>query len=320
MGAVTVRAKGPSIDGPFLLSCNIPSGTALSAPPNTRSLPDRWPAKPIAMPNQKPRRIHFAKAESLRNDFIIVHQSATSVRWTRSLVQRLCDRRCGVGADGLIILSKRRAAQIGTRMFNADGSPFEWSGNGLRCASAVVAAQRGDPHRITFLTGAGLMSVSTKALRDRQYEVSIVRPAPAVTKGRPLSGMPRRTPGSYWTVAVGNPQWVFFVHGFDFDWQNVGLLCQRRAHATGGVNVGFTRIHSRRKLEMRVYERGVGPTPASGSGALAAVAAAAHLGKTDSRVTVVSPGGRQRFIVDTRSGGVTMLARARVLFEGDWGV
>ncbi|HUU47103.1 MAG TPA: diaminopimelate epimerase [Acidobacteriota bacterium] len=265
-----------------------------------------------------PDRIVFAKAESLRNDFIVVRDSRSPRRWTPSRVAAICDRRRGVGADGLVILGPRRAGRIPFILCNGDGSRAEWSGNGIRCAAAFLGQTRPGPAHLILATGAGPIDVDLRSRSTGRVDVSFARPWPVVRDklGHRLSHPPAIS--RVWSVDAGNPHWVFQVRDFRFDWEAFGRECQPRASATRGVNVGFVRIPNRRTIEMRLYERGVGPTPSSGSGALAAVAACREYDLIDDRVQVTAPGGTQAARCDMDNRTIRLAAAARVVFEGYW--
>lgn len=239
--------------------------------------------------------IQIAKYECMENDFCIVAQENETLRWTPIRVAHVCHRRRGLGSDGLIILKSVGRGTVDFKLFNADGSGAEWSGNGVRCAAAFVHERR-HKTQFTVQTGAGLIPVNCRTEKAGKTTVSIDSAAPALhTLGRVAPIKVRRARGPY-AVDAGNPHWVYLVPDFDFDWESVGARCQPANPRTHGVNVEFVRIINRRRVEMRLFERGVGPTPSSGSGALAGTRVCRHWDEIDARVRVESPGGAQ--IVD----------------------
>jgi diaminopimelate epimerase len=259
--------------------------------------------------------IKFTKCESLFNDFCVVEWNDRS-RWTSSRVRSLCNRRTGAGADGLITL-RRRDGEYEFRLFNADGTRAEWSGNGIRCA-AVFVAQSTRRRVAVFHTHAG--PIETTVLKSsRGHTVTFRRPLPVVTKpdttGR--NGHARGLRGPV-HVDAGNPHWVYFARNFDFDWEQIGSDCQGKARQSRGVNVEFVRVHTPRHIELRLFERGVGPTPSSGSGALAAFAACREQGMANASVRVSSPGGNQLLKCVGENREVELTANARVVYRGVW--
>jgi diaminopimelate epimerase len=119
-------------------------------------------------------------------------------------------------------------------------------------------------------------------------------------------------------VDAGNPHWVFVVSNFDFDWESMGEECQEPNRRTRGINVEFARIRSRRQIELRIFERGVGATPASGSGALAAVAACRVMDFIDRSLKVNSPGGQQSARFSPSGESIMLEAPARIVMAGVW--
>ena len=268
-------------------------------------------------------KIPFVKVESLQNDFIII-DSEVSVHWNAQRAQAICDRRLGVGADGLIILGPVSADGITFRLFNADGSRAEWSGNGVRGTAAYLAAMNPKRSDFQLFTKAGCIRVGVKRRKQGGVVAEFTRPQPRVSpipaaKLRRLQSLSGQAMGSSARhVDAGNPHWIIPVRGFAFDWEAVGHACQRMNPTTGGINVEFVRAHSRAKIELRIFERGVGPTPSSGSGALAAVAACHELGLIGHAVEVNSEGGSQRARVEAKSGAITLSAPSRIVMAGVW--
>ncbi|MEW5701956.1 MAG: diaminopimelate epimerase [Candidatus Zixiibacteriota bacterium] len=265
------------------------------------------------------RQVEFAKVESLRNDFIVVTATGRRSSWSSARAAAICDRRIGPGADGVILLGAETRQGVPFRLFNADGSQAEWSGNGVRGAAALLVT--GNPRRRhwCFLTGAGPVPVSVRRMGGLIVEASFRRPIPAVVEKETVPSARERQIKRRLVVEAGNPHWVFPVSGFDFPWEEFGVRCQtaREARPTRGVNVEFVRVLSRGRIELRIFERGVGPTPASGSGALAAFAACRHLGVIHRDATVMSPGGVQGAATrDDRE--VSLAANARVVCTGVW--
>lgn len=261
--------------------------------------------------------IEVAKCESLLNDFCVV-EDAPGTRWTGARARSICHRRTGIGADGLIILKSLEPNTFEFRLFNADGSGAEWSGNGVRCAAAYLQQQKQLPSAILH-TKAGQIDVCMRTARAGRTAVSFDRPAPSVSVMRetvkssalPGSGIPLY-------VDAGNPHLVFITLHFNFNWEMVGAKCQAAASKTHGVNVEFVVLQNRRCFDMRIFERGVGPTPSSGSGALAAFAACRHRDLVDASVQAESPGGVQRLKFNRREDSVTLTALSRVVSMATW--
>ena len=266
----------------------------------------------------KMRTVPFAKVESSGNDFLVVPAGRDAGWWTPARVRSICDRRLGMGADGLIVLGRQTSRGIRFHLFNCDGSRAEWSGNGVRGAAALLAGRGSRDHRYLFLTAAGEVPVTVRR-HGRLFDAAFERPLPLVADPH-LRGLRAKTAAGPWAVDAGNPHWVFVVRNFDLPWEDIGANCQRhlRARRTAGVNVEFVRVVSRGRIELRLFERGVGPTASSGSGALAALAACWHQELLDATVRVMSPGGVQRARLDRMKRRVELSAPARVVCQGVW--
>ncbi|MEW5873544.1 MAG: diaminopimelate epimerase [Candidatus Zixiibacteriota bacterium] len=261
--------------------------------------------------------IAFTKYEALRNDFIIVHQPPPGFRWTATRVAAICDRRAGAGADGLIILGAPKGMSASFRLFNADGGSAEWSGNGIRCAIACLQ----DTNAVTemnFKTAAGPINATIEPRGWRERWASFERPLPEVRLAKMNSRSAIPLIAGPFHVDAGNPHRVYIVKDFGFDWEDVGAKCQDSARRTRGINVEFVRLAGLARLEMRLYERGVGPTPASGSGALAAVTVCHAQGEIGAKGIAASVGGLQSYEIDDKRGSIRLHAPVRHVYSGQW--
>lgn len=238
----------------------------------------------------------FTKMHGLGNDFVLFDES---VDITPELVRRVSDRRFGVGADGVLTLGVRNGS-VAMGYWNADGTPAEMCGNGLRCI-ARAAVDRG-------LAKPGPFEVETPAGRRRVVVADEIR----VDLGLPQLGDSREIDGrSYRDVSVGNPHAVTEVADVAAaPVAEVGAGMQE--HYPAGVNVEFVRIDGDR-VEMRVWERGVGETLACGSGIVAAAAVARAHGGGD-LITVSMLGGTAR--VEFADGGAWLIGPAEYVFTG----
>jgi len=269
-------------------------------------------------------KISFIKVEALGNDFVIVEQSRIAKSWTTKQAALICDRRVGVGADGLILLGPSTKDGIRFRLFNADGSGAEWSGNGVRGVGAYLAAMNPRQSDFHLDTLAGCIRVATKKLKAGGVKAAFSRPMPRVEavplkSVRTVTSMAgRRLVAGPAYVDAGNPHWVFVVSSLDFDWERMGAGCQPLNRRTKGINVEFARVRSRKQIEFRIFERGVGPTPSSGSGALAAVAACRSMNLIGKTLKVASPGGIQSARFSASGESIVLEAPARIVMAGVW--
>lgn len=248
--------------------------------------------------------IAFTKAHACGNDFLIVAQEKTKlteIDLKPDLARRLCSRNTGIGADGVEFFAWTgpRAGRI--RLYNADGSLAEISGNGTRCVAAWMAEALGSKpgDTLEIATDAGLRVCRINAVHkdgpfsvDVSTDMGVPTVAPhtvRLARGEDLTGIEVSMGNPHFVIAVDNPE--FAVAGRA--WQAIGSeICfhQDFPHQT---NVEFVRIVDERVVEIRIFERGVGPTNSSGTGTSAAASATLALKGCVSPLTVVSPGGPQ---------------------------
>lgn len=245
--------------------------------------------------------IPFSKAHACGNDFLVVTESAAAGRDWAELTRALCARNTGVGADGVEFFSWTGAKSGRIRLHNADGSIAEISGNGTRCVaawmSAMIGAKAGEELRIE--TDAGLRICHINAVNvDNGYSVDVTtgmgipsaRPKSVkLADGKVVHGI---------AVSTGNPHFVLAVNDEGFQvsgepWEKVGAEICTHADFPNQTNVEFVRVVSRSEIEIRILERGVGPTTSSGTGTSASAAAAIAFHQCTSPLRVVAPGGAQ---------------------------
>ena len=237
--------------------------------------------------------------EGLGNDFVLV---GPEVVVDRDLVRAVCDRRRGVGADGLLQVSPSDGVIV-MGYWNADGSVAEMCGNGLRCVTRYAfdhGLTRDKDFDVVTPAGGRRVTVSDRP-RVETGPISVA--VPFVFEGR-----------DFIPVQVGNPHAVTMV-GDVGSADVAGIGGRLEASTSQGVNVEFVRVNDRSHVTMRVWERGVGETLACGSGMVAAVAAAHHLGLVGDIVTVEVPGGEGE--VSLADGTSWLTGPARYIFSGE---
>lgn len=238
--------------------------------------------------------MRFAKAHACGNDFLIVEGPSDP-----ALAKRLCDRHTGIGADGVEFL-ERTAPRCGRiRLVNADGSPAEISGNGTRCAAAWLAREEEvAPGGVLLLdTDAGPRSCTLISADGSLFQIATGMGIPEVAPAQVT--LADRTVVYGIQVSMGNPHFVLVMHDENFrahsrGWTELGRELGPHKHFPHQTNVEFLRMISANEIDIRIFERGVGPTTSSGTGTCATAAAAiAHCG-AKSPLTVHAPGGSQR--------------------------
>ena len=245
--------------------------------------------------------IPFSKAHACGNDFLIVtEEAAAGLDWAE-LTRRLCARNTGVGADGIEFFAWTGLKSGRIRLHNADGSIAEISGNGTRCVAAwMVEGRNAEAGEVLEIeTDAGLRVCRVNAVRaGAEFTVD-------VTTGMGVPHFAPRTvtiPGGVQVqgiqVSTGNPHFVIIVDNTDFSvdrqrWQSIGQQICGHPDFPHQTNVEFVRIISPSEIEIRIFERGVGPTTSSGTGTSACATAAIGLLGCYSPLRVVAPGGTQ---------------------------
>ena len=233
--------------------------------------------------------IPFVKANACGNDFLIIDGTLAPADLA-DFSRRICNRHQGVGADGVEWLFPADDADVCARLFHADGSEAEISGNGTRCVAAYLCSAH-PRERITIRTGAGLKTCTLASHSDNSYEFEIAMGEPEVGDEfaiRLASHQVRGIP-----MSMGNPHYVVFVTEFAPDWQTEAAEIGRHPGFKHGVNVEFVNILDRQNIDVRFFERGVGETQSSGTGSCAAAVGSVVVKKADSPVRVHTPGGVQ---------------------------
>ncbi len=280
--------------------------------------------------------MRFTKLHGLGNDFLVAHPGeGPDPGAAGELARRICDRHTGVGADGLILLGPRPGppARWTFRVFNADGSEAEISGNGLRCATAflswsgAVAAPK-----VLFATAAGEKPGEILSADGPRFEVRMGLGTPRFASqdipfddgqihdrilDYPLSVLNQSFPIT--CVSMGNPHCSLFFDAFPSRsrWQGLGSEIERHPFFPSRTNVEFVRVRSRSEIEVLFWERGVGETLASGTGSAAAAVSSMIKGLVDRAVTVRTAIGSLK--VEWPEGGdVLQTGPAEVVFSGDY--
>lgn len=275
--------------------------------------------------------MRFVKAQGLGNDFLLVERELAPLdpsAWAR----RLCDRHEGAGGDGVILYQVLANNEVEMRLINADGGDAEISGNGLRCLAAYVFRQGWLPARHVVRTAAGPRVVEVAPALGSRYRVHANLGEPVLgSREIPMAIDPPRSPvvdhplevdGRTVVVtatSLGNPHCALFFDTpvVDAVITSLGPAIERHPLFPRRTNVEFVTVVSPRELRVRFWERGVGYTRASGTGAASAAVAAVIAGRASRTVRVVCDGG----VLDVEwpeGGSVRQVGEAEILFEGDW--
>jgi diaminopimelate epimerase len=259
--------------------------------------------------------IEFAKAHAYGNDFIYVPAAEVDGIEANQLAREMCHRQTGIGADGLIVYESVDGGAA-MRLFNADGSSAEISGNGVRGLAALLAL---DESRlildVTVATEGGTKRL-TRLARDGSRQTF------RTEMGKPtgLRQTSLRAAGEGVDLVVlnmGNPQAVLLGPlPSDDRFRALGSALERHPAFPNGTNVEFAYVSEPAEVRVRIWERGVGPTMSSGTGSCAALVAAAAFGNAERKANIVAPGGAQ--LVEWTDEGVYLTGWAEVLCHGEW--
>ncbi|HEY1654100.1 MAG TPA: diaminopimelate epimerase [Candidatus Tumulicola sp.] len=230
------------------------------------------------------RSLAVTKMHGACNDFVVIDLRTQPFASLRAFARWVCDRRTGIGADGVIAIEASDGGRIAMRTFNADGSEAEMCGNGVRCAARWLD-EAGAGDELEFATDSGVVRTRVVA-RAPEYLVRAVVAVPRITAYEGPAG-------SGFAVDVGNPHAVFFRPNVDdFDLVTVAEALASDPVFPHGANVHVASVEGKQALRVRHWERGVGLTRACGSGAVACAAAAIAAGLVVSPVEINVPGGR----------------------------
>ena len=277
--------------------------------------------------------MEFTKLHGTGNDFVVVDARALDRDWS-ALARRVCDRHFGVGGDGLILAARSGRAPVRMRIFNADGSEAEMSGNGMRCL-VKFAVERGIADapggEFDVETGAGVLGVRittsdglVTSVRESMGQPRLdPRDIPvAIEATPPIRGLEVAVDGHTLPVmplSMGNPHAVHFqqdaVEAFPLD--TVGPLVERHPLFPNRTNFEVVRMTGAASADMRVWERGVGETLSCGSGASATMVAARLLGLAGDSLELRVPGGVLELEWDGE-GDVILTGPVEEVFRGEW--
>lgn len=286
----------------------------------------------------------FIKFHGFGNDYIVIESRAldlaeiTATSQLEEFSQRICNRHYGAGADGIAIVSSSEdlRADFHVRIFNPDGSEASLSGNGTRCAAAYLYYRRlwtAIELRLSTRAGIKLYTLREQTEPGRYvFDSELGSPKfdsasiPMITE-RPLDKVidyELDVAGERVRVTalqMGNPNCCIFVDDFDsLDWRKIGRAIETHEQFPDRTNVVFVRVEDRNTIELRIWERGVGETEASGTCSCAAAVAAMIKGETERAVNVLMPGGRAKihWRSDIEGGEVVITGTAEVIYSGDW--
>lgn len=260
--------------------------------------------------------MRVTKAHAYGNDFLLMEESEVPPAIDRpALARRMCDRHQGIGADGLMIYtahSERPRAEM--KLLNADGSRSEVSGNGVRCLAVLLARRHPGAREIAIDTEAGEKALTLLAREGHRYTFRASMGAPADLRQQTLDVLGQ--PLDVVTLRVGNPQCVVLGPVTEDRLHTIARALATHDAFPEGTNVELASVERPDFVRILIWERGVGPTFASGTGACAAAVASAAFGGAARDATIASPGGEQR--VEWTDAGLYLTGWAELITDGEW--
>jgi len=282
------------------------------------------------------RAPQFTKFHGLGNDYLVIEgEQVSEIADLGEFARRICNRHYGAGGDGIAIIGKLKGdeADFSCRIFNPDGSEAGLSGNGTRCAVAYLYYKslwtrdelrlstrtglkryflRGEPAPGKFLFESEL---GQPKFESQSIPMSIRPPLERVIRyPLPVNG----EPVPITAMQMGNPNCCIFVDDFDsLNWRKLGKAIEVHPQFPDRTNVVFVRVVQRDLIELRIWERGVGETTASGTCSCAGAVAAMINEKADRDVKVIMEGGEVK--INWRADGqVVITGTAEVVYSGEW--
>ena len=278
----------------------------------------------------------FTKFHGLGNDYLVIEaEKLAGIDDLGEFARRICNRHYGAGGDGIAIIGKLKGdeADFSCRIFNPDGSEAGLSGNGTRCAVAYLYYKgvwtrdelllrtrtglkryllRGQPGPGKFLFESEL---GEPKFDTQSIPMSISPPRDEVIRyPLPVNGVPIMITA----MQMGNPNCCIFVDDFDeLNWRKIGKAIEVHPQFPDRTNVVFVKVVDRNLIELRIWERGVGETTASGTCSCAGAVAAMINEKADRDVRVVMEGGEVK-IRWREDGQVVITGTAEVVYSGHW--
>lgn len=258
-------------------------------------------------------KIPFYKLHGAGNDFLLTWMEDAPLEHLPEIAVAICNRCAGVGADGWMLVDRTPGPDFDAsiRLFNSDGSEPELSGNGTRCAAALLARENPSKTEFRIRTGAGIKELRLLSQTDGRYGFEMNMGTPrvldlhATVQGRDAV-----------IVDVGNPQCAMPVSDFHFDWRTLGKAVENDPRFPNRTNVSFIRYVDPNTIDVLFWERGAGETNSSGTGSTGAVAAALARGAVTAPVSVQTPAGT--LVIRTEGNVLFLTGPAEMIAEGTY--
>jgi diaminopimelate epimerase len=282
-------------------------------------------------------KIKFTKMQALGNDYIYVDcfkQNLSRVNFS-DLAKKICRRHFGVGSDGLILVAPGKVHKFRMIFYNPDGSEAEMCGNGIRCFARYLYDHGLSKRKIQNIeTKAGVIKteiIRTGMVRQAHHikdfiiKADIGRPIlerkkiPMKGKGNLCISQELKLDGKKVRInciSLGNPHTVIFMDEFGKDWREIGSQVEKHPIFPKRTNVEFVKILNPKKIRLKIWERGVGETLASGTGACAATVAGVLNNKLERKVNAQFDHGELQIEWNEENNHLYMIGPAVEIFSG----
>jgi diaminopimelate epimerase len=261
----------------------------------------------------------FHKMHSLGNDFVIIDRRSGQLPLSSAQIRMIADRRRGIGCDQLLALEPSQRADLFMRVYNPDGSEAEACGNGTRCVARMIMEQHGtsrariETRADVLLVSAGVQgyTVDMGWPRFAWDEIPLAKPMDTLALDLALGPLARPV-----ALSMGNPHAVFLVDDAEsIPLEQLGPALEHHPLFPQRANIGVAEVRDPRTIRLRVWERGAGLTAACGSGACAALVAAARRGLAERSADLLLDGGCLQ-IAWSEAGRVLMTGPASHCYSG----
>ena len=267
--------------------------------------------------------IPFIKMHGAGNDFIVIDNRSGAFAFEEADILAMADRRYGIGCDQLVVMEASQIADVAMRIYNNDGGKVSACGNATRCIGWLMIEELKKDH-VTIETEAGMLSADRAG--DLLVKVNMGNPRLdwrdiPLAEECDVANLPIVQGDLHegYAVGMGNPHAVFFVSNVDdVHLKHDGSVLEHHPLFPERTNVEIVQVVNRKRLKVRVWERGAGLTLACGTGACAAMVAAVLREKADNIATVALPGGDLEMEWQGHGNPIWMTGPVAKVFEGRW--
>jgi len=264
--------------------------------------------------------------QGLGNDFIVFDSTHAQLKFSPEQIKKISHRKFGIGCDQVLFIEKPKNSETDFfyRIFNADGTEAKQCGNGARCIALFIQKKNlSEKSKLKIGTKSG--TIITEVVNENEVMVDMGVPSfmpsdiPFITErvAKVYQIQLNDNVHDFSVVSIGNPHVALVVEDLSkIEIANIGSMISNLKSFPEGVNVNFMEIKNSSKVNLKVYERGVGETMACGSGACASVAIGIYRGFLNNEVQVCQPGGNLMVNWENENSSIFMTGPASIVYEG----